>query len=74
MFCVYDKVWIMENNKPVRKIVYAIIESMNHLKDGTEKYFQLVNSQVGANDLDGNICMTKDIFTNKEALLRSLAS
>ena len=74
MFNVYDAVWIMENNEPVKKIVFAVITSMNHSKDGIETHLQLVESLVGAGwgNNKGTHHSIKDVYIDKETLLRSL--
>ena len=52
MFKVYDKVWIMENNKPKQKMIFAVVESMAHFKKGTETHYRLVD---GTSALAGEI-------------------
>ena len=76
MFKVYDKVWIMENNQPKQKMVFAVIESMAHYKKGTETHYRLVDSTFGAGwgNNEGERREAKDIFTTKEALVESLAA
>lgn len=76
MFEVYDRVWIMENNKPTEKVVFAVIKSMNYRKNGTETHLQLVDSQVGAGwgNNEGIRRSIADVFTDKEAVIRNLSS
>jgi hypothetical protein len=45
---VYDKVWIMENNAPKEKIIFAVITSMGYFKQGIEVSYRLVDSTCGA--------------------------
>ena len=47
-FNVYDEVWIMESEKPTKKIVFAVIESMDLYKTGTDIYYRLASSQASA--------------------------
>lgn len=74
MFNVYNKVWIMESNEPKEKVVFAVVESMDYSKRGTEKHYQLVNHQCGAGwgNNEGVRRNEDDMFKTKEALLRSL--
>lgn len=73
-FAVYEKVWIMENNSPKKKIVFAVVESMNFSKTGTSIHYKLVNSCIGAGwgNNEGIRREEKDIFPTKKALLGSL--
>ena len=74
MFKVYDHVWIMENNKPKEKIVFAVINSMDYSKKGTETFLQLVDSQLGAGwgYNEGVRRRLSEVFTDKESLIRGL--
>lgn len=47
---VYDRVWIMYKNKPAEVIIYAVLEEMNHAKNGTEKRYLIVHSICGASE------------------------
>lgn len=71
---VYDKVWIMENNKPVKKIVFSVVHSMSHMKNGVDTHYQLVDSQVGAGfgNNEGVRRGPDEVFPSKDALLKSL--
>ena len=73
-FSIYEKVWIMENNIPTKKIVFAIVESMDYFKVGTEIHYQLVNSRVGAGwgNNEGIRRTEQSMYPTKEALLGSL--
>ena len=74
MFKVYDTVWVMENNKPTKKMVFAVIESMDYFKTGVEMLYRLVDSRVGAGwgNNDGIRYEGSEIFSTQEALLDSL--
>jgi hypothetical protein len=55
-------------------MVFAVIESMNDKKTGVEKYYQLVDSQVGAgwgNDEGGRFHESR-VFSTKEDVVKSL--
>jgi len=71
---VYDSVWVFENNKPKKKIVFAVIKSMNYWKTGTETFYQLVNSRIGAGwgNNEGVRRDHQSMFSTKEELIRSL--
>ena len=66
----------MENNKPTKKIVFAVIESMNYGKNGTETHLRLVDSQIGAGwgNNEGMRYRVADVFTDKESLIRNLSN
>lgn len=74
IFEVYDEVWIMENNRPTKKVVFAVTRSMNYYKDGVEIYIHLVNTQVGAGwgNNEGIRKHISDVFTDKEAVIRNI--
>jgi hypothetical protein len=59
MYKIYDKVYILHNNQIQKKVVYAVTEKMNFMKTGTETFYLLVNSQVGACD-ENSIRRTED--------------
>ena len=48
-FNVYDEVWVMDNCAPRKMIVFAVIRSMNFMKNGEELSYDLVRSKIGAN-------------------------
>ena len=74
MFKVYERVWVMKNNAPTEKIIYSVTEQMNNMKNGTEKRYTLVNSQVGAGVGDNKEqgYATSYIYKTKESLIASL--
>ena len=76
MFKVYDKVWIMENNKPKQKMIFAVVESMAHFKKGTETHYRLVDGTFGTGwgNNEGVRREAKDMFSTKGELLKSLAA
>lgn len=45
---VYDKVWVMRNNSPAKMVIYGVSEEMNLMKTGTDLYYLLAASKVGA--------------------------
>lgn len=71
---VYDTVWVMQKNKAVEKIVFAIIESMDYSKTGVDYKYHLVESIVGAGwgNNEGIPYSRELIFENKEDLISSL--
>jgi hypothetical protein len=74
MFKVYDEVWIMEDNKLITNIVFAVIHSMDDAKTGIETHYQLVSDQCGAG-WGNNSGVRKEsdrMFKTKEELLSSL--
>jgi len=73
-FDVYEKVWIIQNNIPMQLVVFAVVQSMNFSKNGTETYYHLVNDQCGAGwgNNEGIKRTGKYMFPTKETLLGSL--
>ena len=71
-FSVYDKVWVMRNNRPSQLVVYGVVESMNYSKQGTRIRYQLVESQVGAEDHTARDYSDKRVFSTKEELVATL--
>lgn len=71
---VYDKVWVMENNKPVQKIVFAVVESMGYYGDETEFKYHLVHNRIGAGwgNNKGRIYLPEKIFRGKGELVEGL--
>ena len=74
MFKVYDAVWVMDNNEPVKKLVFAVVESMSSFKVGTETYYLLVDSRLGAGwgNNSGIRRTSNEMFATKELLIQSL--
>ena len=74
MFNVYDTVWIMQNDKPTQKVVFAVVNSMDYNKTGVEVHLRLVNHQCGAGwgNNEGLLIAPVNVFTSKESLLKSL--
>lgn len=77
-FNVYDKVWVMEYNKPKEKRIATIIETSNYLKNGVDYRYHLVNSFIGYIfdfNNDYKKCYDEDnIFSSKEELMKELGS
>lgn len=73
-FKVYDSVWMMSENTPIEQKVFAVVESMDYLKTGTEFRYHVVNSQLGAGwgNNEGVIRSGDVLFASKEELLKSL--
>ena len=72
-FKVYDRVWMMYNNRPTQVIVYSIFEEMNHAKNGTEKSYSVVPDICGASESTSiRIGYRQYLFKTKEELLASL--
>lgn len=74
MFKPYDKVWIMRNNRPVAVIVFAVVQSMDYAKTGTEVHYHVVDSTIGAGwgNNEGARVSPEDVFATREDLLASL--
>lgn len=73
-FLVYDKVWIMSGNRPEPMMVFAVIESMDYYKQGTEIHYRLVQSQIGAGwgNNDGIQVEESSVFATREQCVASL--
>jgi len=73
-FKVYDTVWMMSNNAPIEQKIFAVVESMDHWKKGTEFRYHVVNSQLGAGwgNNEGVIRNEDVLFASKQELLESL--
>lgn len=73
-FDVYDKVWIMKDNKPKEMIILAVVMEASLNKQGQDVYYMLVSTLVGAGV--GNNCgirrEEKDFFDTKKDLVDSL--
>lgn len=71
---VYDEVWILHNNKPVKMMVFAVIESMDYWKQGTEIHYNLVKERcgVGWGSNEGVQRSPDNIFLTKQELLDNL--
>lgn len=71
-FKVYDEVWVMENNRPVKLLVFAVVESMDYRKTGTEVRYHLVESRVGAGWGNNSGQVYERPFATKEELIEAL--
>jgi hypothetical protein len=69
-FKVYDKVWVMHNNKPIEQMIYSKTEKMNFSKNGIETEYKVVSGTYGACDERSRIY--KKVFKTKEELIESL--
>lgn len=71
---VYDRVWIMDNNKPQQMLIFAVIEGMDYNKSGTDMHYRLVRDTMGAGwgNNEGIQRMRDQIFLSKAELLESL--
>ena len=72
MFKLYDRVWVMELNKPKEKLVYAVVEEMDYWKKGTTYYYQLINSRIGATFDKSIRCNPENVFKTREELIKTL--
>ncbi len=74
MHKVYDTVWVMSNNIPQKKQVFAVVESMDYAKKETELFYHVVNGTVGAGwgTDSGTKLPPHKVFESKKALLESL--
>ena len=75
MFKVYDKVWVMIGSKPSERLVFAVVESMDYYKQGTETHYRLVESRVGAGwgNNEGIRADSGDVFATRGELIESLS-
>lgn len=73
-FKVYDKVWVMCANKPTELTVFAVVESADFPKSGTDTEYHLVSSMCGAGwgNNEGLAIPAAEVFASKEALIASL--
>jgi len=73
-FKVYDTVWMLSNNTPIEQKVFAVVESMDYWKTGTEFRYHVVNSQIGAGwgNNEGVIRGEDELYASKQELLESL--
>ena len=71
---VYDRVWIMQNNKPKEMIIYAAVVEASFNKQGQDVHYTLVSTMVGAGvgNNTGIRAFEKDFFDTKEELVSSL--
>ena len=71
---VYDRVWIMENNKPKEMIILAAVMEASYDKQGQDVHYFLVSTLVGAGvgNNKGVRRTEKDFFGTKEDLVDSL--
>ena len=74
LFNVYDRVWLMRNNKPTEMIVFAVIQSMSFDKQNVDTRYRLVESQVGAGwgNNEGVESLDDKVFRTKKELISSL--
>jgi len=71
-FKVYDKVWVMSDNKPKEMIVYSVIETMAFNPNATSFKYTLVHSIIGAGAGNNKDRYYTGLFKTKEDLLASL--
>ncbi len=73
-FDVYDRVWIMQDNKPVEMIIFAVVVSMSSDKRGQDVHYQLVKQLCGTGwgNCEGIRREEKDFYNTKQKLLDSL--
>ena len=71
---VYDDVWILNNNKPVKMMIFAVVESMDYWKQGTEIHYRLVKQRCGTGwgNNEGIRRERKDVFITKQDLFEKL--
>jgi hypothetical protein len=74
LFNVYDRVWLMRNNKPTEMIVIAVIQSMSSDRQNVDTGYRLVESQVGAGweNNEGVEYPIDKVFRTKKELIDSL--
>lgn len=73
-FDVYDRVWIMLENKPTEMIIFAVVLSMSYNKQGQEVHYRLVKQVCGTGwgNGEGIRREEKDFYVSKEDLVASL--
>ena len=73
-FDVYDRVWIMENNKPKEMIIYAVVVQASYNKRGQDVHYLLVSTLCGSGvgNNPGIRREENDFFNTKEDLVDSL--
>ena len=73
-FRVYDTVWKMQNNSPKELMIFAVVESMDYSKTGTEFLYHVVNGKCGAGwgNNEGHAAQEDQVFKTKEDLVASL--
>ena len=66
----------MENNRPVQKIIFAVVESADYHKQRKDKHYQLVDSLMSAGwgNNEGLRYAEKDFAKDKETLINALAT
>ena len=69
---VYDQVWTMSDNQPVKRFVYGVLEEMDLGKRGTDITYYLVIEYCGATLLSSMVRRPEDLYHSKEELLESL--
>jgi hypothetical protein len=69
---VYDEVWIMEYDKPRKKLIYSVVDEMSWFKTGTDRYYNLVGERCGASNSNSIMRKPENIFRTKEELVNSL--
>ena len=70
----YDRVWVMRHNKPTELQVFAVVDSADYWKRGTERKYHLVDSMFGAGwgNNSGEEYHAKHVYPSKESLLAAL--
>lgn len=71
---VYDRVWVMSNNKPKEMMIFSVMECMNFNKRGTDTYYSVVEGTFGAGlgNNEGRRVPESSVFNSKDDLLESL--
>jgi len=69
---IYDNVWVMYNNTPMKKRIYSRTEVMNHAKNGNDIEYRIVDGICGASDVNAIKFSRDKIFSTKEDLVKSL--
>ena len=73
-FDVYDRVWVMKDNKPKEMIVFAVVLSASDNKCGQDVHYKLVKSMVGTGwgNHEGQQYSEDNMFCTKQDLVDSL--
>lgn len=69
---VYNVVYVMEDNKPTKKMVYSVTQQMSYYKRNVETVYRLVTTAVGASDDTAVVYPITDMYESVDALLNNL--
>lgn len=73
MFNVYDKVWVMNNNRPQEKAVNKVIQYASFGKRHVKIEYALLSYLIAGDSSRGAIFQEEMVFATKEELIESLS-